>query len=910
MTKTFGFRRLPGAAAYLAIVVFVTTPSLLPAEASCRDLFLKVSATLTTTFSKTERAKAAVNELLRNAEIDPADLVVKDPSFYTRILADPLFELGETYMDGLWESEHIDAITTKLYTAQQRGGTAGSFRPLWRTPDLAFRGLLKDRYRYYRDLLTNRQTRVRAMKVAEEHYDAGNELYRRMLDPTLTYTSGVWAKGYTLEDAQNAKYDLIARKLGLKPGQHVLDIGCGFGGFARFASRYYGAEVTGITISVEQLKSARALSAKDKNLHFIFSDYRDIAHRFPPNTFDHVVSIEMIEAVGPKNLAGYFEAAHSSLKNGGRFVIQAIANNRDVVNTNPWFSKYIFSDGVAPSLNQVERASMKTFGGPVDIHRITSDYDRTLLEWHKNFTAAWPELKDQYTERFKRMWDFYILSVAGGFRSRELQLDQSVFVKGTVGRELKPIRELPTRNRLDAMRISETEKRHTAILIDDLDQKKVALERLLVPRKRAPAVPLPKSARIAIIGAGPSGLSSALELKRLGYADVTVFEKEATAGGKTHTVEIAGKIHDLGATMGVKRKYAEIERLAKEHGQNTIPFPPEVDYDLKSGLPSKTSSFGALKKKMQGLVYLLRYDDITRSVGKGLEIPPAELADPWQVVMNRSGLGYFGEQLKTYLTGYGYGGPETPAVFGLRMFDPDAIIGAALSDPIMWENGTQPIWKGVASELNVRLGTTIEQIERTETGIKMSVQGGHSPEHFDRLIVATDPKSALKVLDATAEEEALFSQVKYMPYATFAVRVDGIADGVRQVGYLRENMTLDREGHPMAWIKRHGDDNIFVFHLFAPEKISDAEILANISTDLSRLGGRTFTLVDSRRWPFFPHVDGTAMREDHWFERVVNNQGRNGTTFVNEAMNMSTMADAAALGRKVAARVASGEYGP
>ena len=114
----------------------------------------------------------------------------------------------------------------------------------------------------------------------------------------------------------------------------------------------------------------------------------------------------------------------------------------------------------------------------------------------------------------------------------------------------------------------------------------------------------------------------------------------------------------------------------------------------------------------------------------------------------------------------------------------------------------------------------------------------------------------------------------------------------------------------MAWIKRHGDDNIFVFHLFAPEKISDAEILANISTDLSRLGGRTFTLVDSRRWPFFPHVDGTAMREDHWFERVVNNQGRNGTTFVNEAMNMSTMADAAALGRKVAARVASGEYGP
>jgi cyclopropane-fatty-acyl-phospholipid synthase len=905
MTERQGRKYALRLAGFIAIGFFTTGVARLPTPGECRGLFHEPPA-----FAKTERAKAAVNELLKNAGINPADLVVKDPAFYTRVLSDPLFELGETYMDGLWESEHIDQITTKLYEAQQRDGPLKSFAPLWRTPDLALNGLVKDRYRYYRDLLTNRQTRVRAMKVAEEHYDAGNGLYRRMLDPTLTYTSGVWADGFTLEDAQNAKYDLIARKLGLKPGDHVLDIGCGFGGFARFASRYYGAEVTGITISVEQLKAARALSARDKNLHFVFSDYRDIAHRFPPNTFDHVVSIEMIEAVGPKNLEGYFEAANASLKDGGRFVIQAIANNRDVVNTNPWFSKYIFSDGVAPSLNQVERASMKTFGGPVDIHRITADYDRTLLEWHKNFTAAWPELKDDYSERFKRMWDFYLLSVAGGFRSKELQLDQSVFVKGAAGREIKAIRTLPSRAKLDAMRITEEEKSRAAILIDDLDREKVAMDLALKPRPREPVKPLAKDARIAIIGAGPSGLSAALELKNQGYTNVVIFEKEAEAGGKTHTVDIGGKIHDLGATMGVKKKYAVVERLAKEHGQRTIPFPTEVDYDLKTGRPVAPSRGDALKKKVQGLVYLLKYNDITRDVGKGLEIPPVELADPWQVVMNRHGLGYFGEQLKTYLTGYGYGGPETPAVFAMRMFDPDAIVGAALSDPIMWENGTQPIWKGVASQLNVRLNTTIEKVERSETGIKISVQGGTRSEHFDRLIVATDPKSALKVLDPTAEEKSLFTQVKYMPYATFAVRVDGIADGVSQVGYLRENMTLDREGHPMAWIKRHGDDNVFVFHLFAPDHLSDDQILANISEDLGRLGGRNFSLVDSRRWPFFPHVDGTSMRENHWYERVVNNQGRNGTVFVNEAMNMSTMADAAALGKKVAERMISGEYGP
>ncbi len=873
----------------------------------CSSLFIVADSS--------SRAETAVTQLLQKAGVilngtNPSDMSVHDPEFFKRLLSDPKFEIGETYMDGMWDSAAIDQLTTKLYEAQRKNGSLKTFAPLWKTPGLAFLAFFKNAYRYSRDVLTNRQTRTRSKKVAEEHYDAGNELYRRMLDPTLTYTSGVWADGYTLEDAQNAKYDLIARKLRLKPGQRVLDIGSGFGGFARFAAKNYGAKVTGITISVEQLKAARALSADFKDVDFVFSDYRDIPHRFPPNTFDHVVSIEMIEAVGPKNLEPYFQSAYASLKDGGRFVIQAIANNKDVYNTNPWFSKYIFSDGVAPSTNQVDRAAKKTFGSAVDRHRITSDYDKTLLAWHENFTRAWPDLKNEYSERFKRMWDFYLLSVAGGFRSKEIQLDQSVFVKGDHRQEVRAVRELPSRERLDAMRATADNIELTAATIADLEVKKHETESSLVPRVRGPQVQLKKDARIAVVGAGPGGLSAALELKKQGYANVVIFDKEAEAGGKSHTVEVDGRPHDLGATMGVRNKYAEIERLAEQNGQKTIPFPEEINYDLQSGAPIATKKADALKKKFQGLLYLIKYLSTAGFGRRGLEVPPSEMADPWQVVMNRSGIGFFGDQMTTYLTGYGYGGPETPAVFGMRMLDANAIIGAAMSPSIMWENGTQPIWKGVASGLNVRTNSEITQIVRGKDEVAIHVKGVNAPEYFDKVIMAVDPQTTIRVLDSSREERALFSQVKYMPYATFAVKVEGFTEGKAEVGYIKENMTLDRMGRPMAWIKRYKEDNVFIFHLFAPQSMSDAEIMANIKSDMQRLGAQKLTLVDSRRWPFFPHVDTKTMREEHFYERAMNIQGLNNTVFVNEALAMSTMPDAAELGRKSAQRLVSGEYGP
>lgn len=883
---------------------------------SCNELFLAVknnnekqslAATEMTTLKIFKVAGVNINDGVRS------DITIHDERFFSRILSDPDLQIGETYMDGLWDSPAIDQLTFKLISAQIRDGRLKTFIPLWRTPRLAALAILKQGYRYYRDLLTNRQTQKLSKNVAVEHYDVGNELYRRMLDPTLTYTSGVWADGYNLEDAQNAKYDLIARKLGLKPGDRVLDIGSGFGGFARFAAKNYGAQVTGITISVEQLKAARALSDDYKNIDFVFSDYRDIPYRFPPNTFDHVVSIEMIEAVGVKNLHDYFEAASASLKEGGKFVIQAIANNEDVVNTNAWFSKYIFHDGVAPSNDQVDRAAKDIFGAPSDRHRITSDYDKTLLAWHDNFTKAWPDLRQAYSERFKRMWDFYLLSVAGGFRAKSIQLDQVVYIKGGVRDAVIPIRELPSRERLDKMRLTKTEKAKIEVLISELEVKKQTIEKALEPKALKANTPLQKDSRIAVIGAGPSGLSSALELQRLGFTHVVVFEKESNAGGKTHTVDIAGKVHDLGATMGVKLKYAEIERLAKKQNQATIPFPKEVQYDLQSGKPEKERTFGeTMKLGLQALLYIIHHRKMTAAGPRGLEVPADELADPFPVVMERNGLGRFGDQMKTYLTGYGYGGPETPAIFGERMMDVNAVIGASLSPSIMWANGTQPIWKGVADGLNVQTNSEIVRIERSNESdhekVRLYVKGSSTPQVFDKIIMAVDPKTTLKMLDASTEEVSLFSQVKYMPYATFAVRVEGFAEGKAEVGYLKENMTLEREGRPMAWIKRHADDNIFVVHLFAPPALSDEQIIANISEDLSRLGAGKVTYVESRRWPFFPHVDSKSMREEYFFQRAMNLQGRNNTVFVNEALGMSTMPDSAQQGKIAAQRLASGEY--
>ncbi|MBY0371359.1 FAD-dependent oxidoreductase [bacterium] len=882
---------------FVLFAVFCST-----AMGGCLQEFLRASA------------QASFVQIFENAGVrfgggDKSALIVHDPKLYPIVLSDPLLKLGETYVDGLWDPKDlsIDEIVYRLQVDQNERGLA-AYLPMWRTPFAAASAAAKYAYRHTRDALLNRQNRSRALMVAQTHYDAGNGLYRLMLDPTLTYTSGIWAPGFDLEDSQNAKYDLIAKKIGLRPGQEILDIGCGFGGFARFASKHYQAKVTGITISVEQLKLARVLSEGDPRVEFVYADYRDIPHQFAHRQFDHVVSIEMIEAVGHKNLGKFFHSAHSRLKEGGRLLIQGIAADGDRVNTNPWFDKYIFTNGVAVSSAQLDRAAASTFGVPRDRHDISDHYDPTLLAWHQNFNQAWPELQSGYGDRFKRVWDFYLLSVAGMFRAGGLRNYQTIYAKGG-DLEFAPERELASLDRLRAMKATAEEKARVAHAVSQVEAHTAALDAKKVPRDRPAAAPLAKDATIAIIGAGPSGISTALELRRLGYRNVVLFEKDDAVGGKSHTVQIDGRPHDLGATMGIPGKYQFLEDLSAKHQVPIISFPGQVYYDLKTGKPEPAASLAENGRlAFEAARYFGRYGRLSGSDGRGLEVPPAEMADPMAVVLNRNGMGHLSGVMTPFLIGYGYGGPETPAVFGHRMFDRDTIRGVATSKAIMWRDGTQPLWKAAAKDLDVRTASDVRAIRRDSQGVQVWIGDDKQPQVFDRLVIAADPQSVLGALDASEEEKALFSQIRHMPYSTFAVRVRGFAEGRAEVGMLRENMTLTRMGHPMGWVKRYPDAGIFIFHLFAPESLSDDQVMASIREDMGALGATSCELISSRRWPFFPHVDSRSVREEFFFQRMQNLQGLNRTVYVNEVLSMSTMADVAGLAVKVARRLASGEY--
>ncbi len=342
---------------------------------------------------------------------NPWDLHVQDERFYDRILGGGTLALGESYMDGWWSVDDLAEFFNKILSAK----LDEKIRPFSIALHIA------------RAKFMNLQSRSRATQVAEEHYDIGNDLYERMLDTrTMSYTCGGYYKdAHTLDDAQEAKIDLLCKKIGLKKGDHVLDIGCGFGGFAKYAAEKYGAQVTGISLSKEQIKIAKERT-KDLPVEIRFEDYRNTK-----GLFDHVVSIEMIEAVGYKNFRAYFEKAHSVLKEGGFFGLQAIVGNKSEVTTDPWIDKYIFPNGMLPSIKQLGDSIEGLFVAE-DWHNFGVDYDTTLHAWFDNFNKGWPDIKDKYGERFYRMWKYYLLMSAGSFRSRKNQLWQIVLSKGGV----------------------------------------------------------------------------------------------------------------------------------------------------------------------------------------------------------------------------------------------------------------------------------------------------------------------------------------------------------------------------------------------------------------------------------------------------------------------------------------------
>ena len=340
--------------------------------------------------------------------VKPWDIQVHNENLYRRILAQGSLGLGESYMDGWWDCERLDQFFNKILNAGLENMINLSL----------IAGLIKAR-------ILNLQKKSRAFQIGERHYDTGNDLYQLMLDRRMNYSCGYWAKASSLDEAQEAKLDLICRKIGLKPGQRVLDIGCGWGSFVIYAAEKYDAEAVGITVSREQVSLAEKRGDGLK-VEIRFQDYRDLNE-----SFDQVVSVGMIEHVGYKNYRRFMETVHRCLDDKGLFLLQTIGSNKSGINTDPWIAKYIFPNSMLPSCAQLSRAAEGLFVME-DWHNFSADYDKTLMAWHGNFEKNRQKIKQNYSERFYRMWRYYLLSCAAAFRSRKIQLWQIVYSKGGV----------------------------------------------------------------------------------------------------------------------------------------------------------------------------------------------------------------------------------------------------------------------------------------------------------------------------------------------------------------------------------------------------------------------------------------------------------------------------------------------
>lgn len=361
---------------------------------------------------KTVNSKARITELLSYAGIqvdgnNPWDIKVHNEKFYTRVLTEGTLGAGESYMDKWWDCEQLDEFCSRVVKAD-----------------------LQDRIRSDRKLISeillhkifNRQSKSLSFANSQKHYDLGNDLFINMLDKRMVYSCGYWSDAHSLDEAQENKLELSCRKLYLKPGMKVLDIGCGWGSFAKYAAEKYSVNVTGITVSKDQTELGKKICS-GLPVEIKLMDYRDINGRF-----DRIVSIGMFEHVGPENYSTFMQVANNCLNEDGIFLLHTIGSNTSGTYNDPWFTKYIFPGSNLPSIKQIGKAIEGLFTLE-DLHNFGADYDKTLMEWYSNFARNWNNIKDSYDERFFRMWKYYLLSCAGSFRGRKNQLWQIILSK-------------------------------------------------------------------------------------------------------------------------------------------------------------------------------------------------------------------------------------------------------------------------------------------------------------------------------------------------------------------------------------------------------------------------------------------------------------------------------------------------
>ncbi len=348
------------------------------------------------------------------------DLQINDYRFARRVLVSGDIGFAEGAMAGEWQSSDLPALLTLLASNVER------FRRLLEGGPI---GKAMNWLRH----LSNANTRRGARRNILAHYDLGNRFYAAWLDPSMTYSSARFdAKVRDLEAAQQAKYKALAEHLDLKPGEHVLEIGCGWGGFAEFAARDYGARVTGITISDEQLAYARARMERaglSERVEIRRQDYRDVEGQF-----DKVASIEMFEAVGEKYWPAYFSKISDVLKPGGRAGLQIITIKEELFDTYrrraDFIQRYIFPGGMLASLDRLKEETAKVGLVWRQAEAFGQSYAETLAEWARRFQAKWSDISALgFDERFKQLWLFYLGYCEAGFRTGRTDVVQLELAK-------------------------------------------------------------------------------------------------------------------------------------------------------------------------------------------------------------------------------------------------------------------------------------------------------------------------------------------------------------------------------------------------------------------------------------------------------------------------------------------------
>jgi len=328
----------------------------------------------------------------------PWDITVIDNRFYGHVLANGSLGLGESYMRQYWSTQDLEELFYRLVSSGME--EVGNRIPGRIISRIFSRGL-------------NRQTTHKSKKNAEHHYNLGNSLFFNFLGKYKNYSCGYYKEAETLDEAQLAKLHRLCELLELKKGDRLLDVGGGWGEFAKFAADNYGCHVTSINIAEEQIKHARQY-CRDANVDIVKCDYRNMT-----GSFNKIAVIAMFTHVGHKNYRQFMETMSRILEPGGKMIMETVGGHRSKTRCEPWTDKYIFPGGLIPSLDQIDQ-SIKGLFLRDSLEEFGDDYVLTLREWHSNFKRAWPKLSEEYSNSMRLMFEYFFLSVAGDFRAKDL----------------------------------------------------------------------------------------------------------------------------------------------------------------------------------------------------------------------------------------------------------------------------------------------------------------------------------------------------------------------------------------------------------------------------------------------------------------------------------------------------------